>query len=67
MAESRRLQAPGDGALGPMQAGKKDAGALVDGVGDDLALVQLHLQRALDERGWHIEKLGGHRQQLLVR
>jgi hypothetical protein len=26
--------------------------------------MQLHLQRALDDRGWHLEQLGRHRQEL---
>ena len=57
-------QAPADGTLSPMQPGEKDAGPLVDGIGDHLTILQLHLQRALDDRGWHLQQIGGHRQQL---
>jgi hypothetical protein len=60
-------QATGDGTLGPMQPGEKDAGLLVHGVGDHLAVIELQIERALDDRGWHLEQLGGHRQQLLAR
>jgi hypothetical protein len=38
-----------------MQPGEKDARPLVDGIGDDLAGIELHLQRALDNCGWHLE------------
>ena len=50
-----------------MQPGEKDAGPLVDGIGDHLTILQLHLQRALDDRGWHLQQRSGHRQQLLAR
>ncbi len=46
---------------------RKMQGSLVDGVGDDLAVLQLQLERGLDDRGWHLQQLGGHRQQLLMR
>jgi hypothetical protein len=60
-------QAFSDGTLGPMQSGEKDAGSLVDGIGDDLTVLQLQLQRALDDRSWHLEQRSGHRYQLLAR
>jgi SagB-type dehydrogenase family enzyme len=49
-------QATGDGLLGPMQPGEKDAGPLVDGIGDHLSVLQLHLQRPLDDRGGHLDQ-----------
>ncbi|MGZ9032857.1 MAG: hypothetical protein ACXW25_00365, partial [Rhodospirillales bacterium] len=53
--------------LGRCSPARKPAGPLVDGIGDHLTILQLHLQRALDDRGWHLEQLSGHCQQLLAR
>ena len=48
-----------------MQPGDdKDAGPLVDGIGDDLAVIELQIERALDDCGWHLEQHGGYRQEL---
>ena len=61
------LMRVGDRPFGPVQSGEEDATLAVDRVGDDLAILQLQIERGLDDPGRHLQQLDRHRHQLRQR
>ena len=50
-----------------MQSGEEDAALAIDAVGDDLAVLQLQIERRLDDLGRHLQQRHRHRHQLRQR
>jgi len=52
---AQRLDPRGDRLFGPMQSGEEDAVLAIDGIGDDLAVLQLQVDRCLDDLRLHLQ------------